>query len=57
MLPALVWAGSIFAQSSQVTVVDHPSMSATNAHYVNSRQPLRQVAFIKLPVGSIKPHG
>ena len=57
MLSALFWAGSIFAQGGKVSVVNHPSLDGKNVSYVNSRQPLRQVAFIKLPVGSIKPLG
>ena len=57
MLPALFWAGSIFAQGGEVTVVDHPALDAKSVNYVNGLRPLRQSAFLKLPVGSIKPQG
>lgn len=40
-----------------VTVVDRPSTSQTNSHYVASRTPLQPIPFIKLPVGAVKPRG
>ena len=57
MLLALFWAGSIFAQGGEVTVVDHPALDAKSVNYVNGLRPLRQSAFLKLPVGSVKPQG
>ena len=42
---------------SQTFVVEHPITSSQSVNYVNSRAPLRQQCFIKLPVGSIKPAG
>ena len=47
---------SLFA-FSQTFVVEHPITSAQSVNYVNSRAPLRQQCFIKLPVGSIRPAG
>ncbi|MBQ6653766.1 MAG: glycoside hydrolase family 127 protein [Prevotella sp.] len=48
---------SLFTSVAQTFVVEHPITSAQSANYVNSRAPLRQQCFIKLPVGSIRPAG
>jgi hypothetical protein len=40
-----------------VTVVDIPENNSENSFYVNSRKPLLQNRFIKLPVTAIKPKG
>lgn len=37
--------------------VDRPDNTKQNPNYVNSRAPLRQQSFIKLPIGAIQPKG
>lgn len=48
-------SGAVGAQT--IRVVDRPDNTSQNNNYVNSRAPLRQQSFIKLPVGSIHPTG
>jgi hypothetical protein len=40
-----------------VTVVDRPSTEIKSSCYPSWRAPLQQAPFMKLPVGSIQPHG
>lgn len=53
-LAALLAVGSADAQT---TVVDRPDNTSQSLNYTNSRAPLLQQSFIKLPVGSIRPAG
>lgn len=53
---ALVSTSSAFAQT-RTEVVDRPDNSATSFNYTNARSPLRQLCFMKLPLGSIRPAG
>lgn len=48
-------SGTVGAQT--IRVVDRPDNTSQSNNYVNSRAPLRQQSFIKLPVGSIHPAG
>lgn len=48
-------SGAVGAQT--IRVVDRPYNTSQSNNYVNSRAPLRQQSFIKLPVGSIHPTG
>lgn len=48
-------SGAVGAQT--VRIVDRPDNTSQSNNYVNSRAPLRQQNFIKLPVGSIHPAG
>lgn len=48
-------SGAVGAQT--IRVVDRPDNTSQSNNYVNSRAPLRQQNFIKLPVGSIHPAG
>lgn len=48
-------SGAVGAQT--IRVVDRPDNTSQSNNYVNSRAPLRQQSFIKLPVGSIHPTG
>ena len=48
---------SVSAQTAEIEVVEGPDRHARSANYINSRAPLQQVAFMKLPVGSIRPAG
>ena len=41
----------------QVSSVDRPDTQAKNVNYVGNREPLQPAAFIKLPMGAIKPQG
>ena len=45
------------ADDTSVSVVDRPNASLCNDHYVRNRLPLQPSPLIKLPIGSIKPHG
>jgi hypothetical protein len=42
---------------ADVTAVDRPAMTGTNAFYVANRAPLAPSPFLKLPIGSITPQG
>lgn len=44
-------------RSTEATVVDRPFTQDGYSNYVANRAPLRQLNFVKLPVGSIKPEG
>ncbi|MGQ1889092.1 beta-L-arabinofuranosidase domain-containing protein [Thermophagus sp. OGC60D27] len=48
---------SASGKSFKVSVVDRPDSLIKNINYVSNRYPLIPSAFIKLPVGSIKPQG
>lgn len=48
-------SGAVGAQT--IRVVDRPDNTSQSNNYVNSRAPLHQQSFIKLPVGSIHPTG
>lgn len=48
-------SGAVGAQTVQV--VDRPDDTSQSNNYVNSRAPMRQQSFIKLPVGSMHPPG
>lgn len=48
-------SGAVGAQT--IRVVDRPDNTSQGNNYVNSRAPLHQQSFIKLPVGSIHPTG
>ena len=41
----------------EATVVERPNTDNVCANYTVNREPLKQLNFIKLPVGSIKPEG
>ncbi len=56
MFAPLLWGG-VGVGLAQTFVVEHPITSSQSLNYVNSRAPLRQQCFIKLPVGSIRPTG
>ena len=56
MVSALAWAGTISASWAQVKDACPPT-DVQNVSYVNSRAPLRQETFLRLPVGSIQPAG
>jgi len=40
-----------------ITIVEKPTTSGTNDHYISNRKPLQPSALIKLPVGNVKPAG
>lgn len=64
IIPTVLFAFSLFffqeisAQSNlNATVVQRPSAGVINSFYASNKKPLTPLAFIKLPVGSIKPSG
>lgn len=46
-----------FRSSTEVTVMNRPDTSTVYTNYLANRTPLRQLSFVKLPVGSIHPEG
>ena len=42
---------------AEVRVVDTPATATSNSNYVGNRVPLLPSSFVKLPIGSIAPHG
>ena len=40
-----------------VEIVDKPDMTSENVNYQGNRSPLQPAAFIKLPMGAVKPQG
>lgn len=56
-LAALCLFGAMTAAIGQVTVVEHPASTSTNAFYTGNRPPLAPSPFYKLPIGSITPRG
>ena len=59
LLPIIFVFGcfSTQAQSIKATVVTKPDTNSINTFYVSNKFPLLKQAFIKLPIGSIKPGG
>lgn len=53
----LLLLSSGFAGAQTAQVVERPDNASQSNNYVNSRAPLLQQSFIKLPVGSIRPAG
>lgn len=48
---------TLASAKEEVTVVTRPDTYNTSTNYICNRAPLRQLNFIKLPVGSIHPEG
>ncbi|MGO9114805.1 MAG: hypothetical protein ACLP9L_36780, partial [Thermoguttaceae bacterium] len=56
-LSALILLAFCAACLADVRVVDLPATATRNSHYVNNRDPLAASPLVKLPIGSIVPHG
>lgn len=54
---AVLSASALMAQETKVTLVDRPDNTQQSNNYTNSRAPLRQQYFMKLPVGAVQPQG
>ncbi len=52
-------AGTFFGcnHSDEIVTVDQPDTDNLNSFYTGNRPPLVSGAFIKLPIGSIRPQG
>lgn len=57
LMALLLLLSSGFAGAQTAQVVERPDNASQSNNYVNSRAPLLQQSFIKLPVGSIRPAG
>jgi len=59
LLPIIFVIGcfSTQAQNIKAAIVTKPDTNSTNTFYVSNKFPLIKQAFIKLPIGSIKPGG
>ncbi|AWW32273.1 hypothetical protein DN752_20200 [Echinicola strongylocentroti] len=57
VLVAFLFSCEKGGQDTVVSVVERIDTTATNAHYISNRAPLKPSALIKLPVGSVKPEG
>ncbi len=53
----LLGAASSPAAETKLEVLDRPDLAAVNEHYVGNRAPLQATAFLKLPVGAVRPGG
>ena len=42
---------------TSIAVLSRPPMDVRNSHYLSNKSPLQAGAFVKLPVGSVKPRG
>jgi len=51
--------GILFAYSVRgvITIIDKPDTSVTNDFYIGNHAPLKASAFLKLPIGTIRPRG
>jgi len=59
LLPIIFVLGcfSVQGQITKATIVNKPDTNSINTFYVSNKSPLLKQAFIKLPIGSIKPGG
>jgi hypothetical protein len=59
LLPIIFVLGGVNAQAqiTKATIVTKPDTNSINTFYVSNKSPLLKQAFIKLPIGSIKPGG
>ncbi|OXU13968.1 F5/8 type C domain protein [Sedimentisphaera salicampi] len=54
---AIFIAISASLKGGEVELVEKPDDSVNNSNYVSNREPLKESALIKLPIGSIEPEG